>query len=365
MQVLFAGDLHVAYSQAYVQSKPEPSPQLDEAFAGQMNGLCGAAWPGFLCLATGLHSGRVGFRVELHDSEPPVDDAWEDVVEVSFLPAGEPVALAEWPGASVSVLEVPQAHLRARYCAHGMDEGRAADTRLDGMPELDRYLLQFWPAASAPDRVLKQTSACATYAQQYARTLSPPPTPQERAGRQMKVEREAEARRRQFEIDLNWGGVPPSERLENLRANIVGLVKLDRALADALARAEPAVQRDIARWAARRACDAAGVSVLDWVARGLEALDRGDPLQAPFDDDAMLSEVLLGKDVVLEAVVADNTRPTENIWLPAAAVSALLSAVGPDPLVAAVDTLYAAAVTFGDDYSLLFQQLRAAFPQLR
>ena len=79
----------------------------------------------------------------------------------------------------------------------------------------------------------------------------------------------------------------------------------------------------------------------------------------------MLSEVLLGKDVVLEAVVADNTRPTENIWLPAAAVPALLSAVGPDPLVAAVDTPFAAAFTFGDGYSVLFQPLRSAFPKLR
>jgi hypothetical protein len=47
VQVLFTSGLHVPYGQVYVQSGVE-SPQADlrDAFAGQVNGLCGAATTG-------------------------------------------------------------------------------------------------------------------------------------------------------------------------------------------------------------------------------------------------------------------------------------------------------------------------------
>jgi hypothetical protein len=49
--------------------------------AGHLHASCGAAVAGALFLSTGLHSGKVGFTVELHDSRPPVDESWERVVE--------------------------------------------------------------------------------------------------------------------------------------------------------------------------------------------------------------------------------------------------------------------------------------------
>ena len=43
-----------------------------------------------------LHTGTVGFEVRVHDQEPPVDDTFEDIAEVSFRPATDAVQLVEW-----------------------------------------------------------------------------------------------------------------------------------------------------------------------------------------------------------------------------------------------------------------------------
>ncbi len=88
--------MHVHYGQVYVESGGQnPEEPLTTAFGGQVNGLCGGAWPGFLFTITGLHTGHVGFTVELHDQAPP-EDLWEEVVEVTFRPTSETVALVQW-----------------------------------------------------------------------------------------------------------------------------------------------------------------------------------------------------------------------------------------------------------------------------
>ena len=81
---------------------------------------------------------------------PPVDDGWEEVVEVSFAPRSARVALVEWAGTASWPLELERVDYRVRYCATGMEAGRARDTLLEGEPPLDRYLLQFWPARQSP-----------------------------------------------------------------------------------------------------------------------------------------------------------------------------------------------------------------------
>jgi hypothetical protein len=174
MRVLFDGEPHVHYGQIYVHSSSDWFSDLGAAFAGQSNGLCGAAVPGALFLITGLHTGNVGFTVELHAAEPPVGGEWEEVVEASFRPAGLPVALVGWAGEASWPLDLPAGDLRGRYCGIGLDAGHATDTRMDGEPMVDRYLLQFWPAAPAPDRVLKQTGANAAYWHDFARHLRHP-----------------------------------------------------------------------------------------------------------------------------------------------------------------------------------------------
>jgi hypothetical protein len=49
-------------------------------------------------------------------------------------------------------------------------------TRLDGDPALDRYLLQLWPAAWAPDAVLRQSTEAAAYWNGVAQETQGPPS---------------------------------------------------------------------------------------------------------------------------------------------------------------------------------------------
>src|SRR5262245_38211876 len=99
------------------------------AFRGQTNGLCGVAVRGALWLITGLHSGRVGFTVDVLDAAPPIDDAWEEIVEVSFSVPGEDEALehdgkeiiyrdvylAEWAGGGSYRIPILPGTYRVRY----------------------------------------------------------------------------------------------------------------------------------------------------------------------------------------------------------------------------------------------------------
>jgi hypothetical protein len=156
---LFDGEVNVHFSQIYVESVARAS-GLDtaEAFAGQVNGLCGAASAGALFLVTGIATGPAEFTLELHDVEPPGSDDWPEVVEASFTPASSNVILVQWGGERHWSLDLEPVAYRVRYSSG------------------DRYLLQFWPAPAAPDRVVRQTGAAAAKRHRYARELPPPPT---------------------------------------------------------------------------------------------------------------------------------------------------------------------------------------------
>lgn len=95
VRTLMSGEALIDYAQIYVYAENRPDlPEWHECFAGQADGLCGAAAPGFLFLVIGLRTGDVGFVVELHDETPPLDDGWEEIVEVSFRPAGRTALVA-------------------------------------------------------------------------------------------------------------------------------------------------------------------------------------------------------------------------------------------------------------------------------
>lgn len=154
MKVLFDAKVGVAYSQVYVTSDDDWESDLDASFVGQANGLCGASQPGYLWLVVGTQNGDVRMRVELNEGEPQIDDAWEDIVEVSFVPNSEEVNLTEWAGEATYKLALPHAATyRVRYCC----------LLMDAQDESDRYVLSFWPAPVRPDAVVKQSSAWAAY----------------------------------------------------------------------------------------------------------------------------------------------------------------------------------------------------------
>ncbi|WNV88973.1 hypothetical protein [Umezawaea sp. Da 62-37] len=175
-------DVPVSYGQVYVAGADGFSEGMSKCFGGQRNGLCGAVEPGSLFLRIGLHTGDVGFAVQLHDRPPPVDEVWEDVVEVSFRPeVGTLLLLLCWGGDGAWPLDLEPVDHRVRFCARNMDHAQEGVIMVADDQVIDRYLLQFWPAPPEPDRVLKQTSDTAARKHRWARDLPPPPMAREKA----------------------------------------------------------------------------------------------------------------------------------------------------------------------------------------
>jgi hypothetical protein len=269
MRTVMTGPVSVSYSQIYVESA-EDYADLRECFAGQRNGLCGAAVPGKLFLMTGLHTGQVGFAVEVHDTMPSVEYSAEDVVEASYRPIGDAV-LAPWGGGMGWPLDLrPGVDYRVRYSAWNIDAGHQGGPPMDGESLVDRYLLQFWPARPAPDRVVKETSKQAAYWHKFAREQ---PTPAHFAEMKLEKARQAEEQRLAEHVAA-WGGALPSERMQGAPYGRE-LSALDRALVDALEQSDPQTLRAIARWAARRACEEAGYGGNEQIVGVLDRMDRG------------------------------------------------------------------------------------------
>ncbi|MEV0795278.1 hypothetical protein [Kribbella sp. NPDC050459] len=352
MRTLMTGPARVDYGQIYVESG-ERSPEVPESFGGQRNGLCGAAVAGALFLVTGMHTGRVGFGVELYDEAPTVDETWEEVVEASFRPAGG-VVLRGWDS-GYWPLELEQVDYRVRYCGWGMDAGHDAGPPEEDEPEIDRYVLQFWRAPSAPDEVIKQSSRTAAYWHGVARKTPPPPTPEQRAEmRRAREQREAEER--QAAKVASWGGSIPSERIQDSYMSVL-LVQYDRPLLDDLDQAGPDTLLKIARWAARRGCVATGLDRIDWIATRLDEMDAGGgpreltgPPPGTFDTDGPMLVSTVG-----------GAWP-HNLSAPLQALT-VIDKTFDEPLDAAIDTLLLAIDAVGDGHQLI-SELRQSFPDL-
>ncbi len=68
--------------------------------------------------------------------------------------------------------------------------------------------------------------------------------------------------------------------------------------------------------AARRACEAAGLTTLDWVADALTALAEGRPLPPPFDDDARMWQTLATDPRVPDRTVGRAVPPERPPFRP-------------------------------------------------
>lgn len=357
-QVLFDGDIHVHYGFLVLERGDRDDRVLEDLLAargGQSNGLCGARFPHHLVMATGLHTGGVPVRVERHDGAPVLDDRWEDVVEVPFDVADDEYALVGFDGGA-ALTGLPLGSCRARWSAKGMDAAHRQDTRLDGEPAPDRYLLQVWPAPPAPDDVLRQGSEQAAYWHGVARDTAPPPPPPppptaaELAALEVEEERRRLADAEAFELHWTWGGAAPSADLLAAGGRSSQLAAQDRALAEALVALPPEHQRALAVRAARVACGRARVEHRAWVADGLDRVARGEPLPPLWDDWAALLDLLFPVEegtVVERLVVATvgEAPPREPLAPEVAAVDAVLAAAEPGAAAAvtgAVDALASA-----------------------
>ncbi|WP_174887054.1 hypothetical protein [Streptomyces abyssomicinicus] len=126
-----------------------------------------------------------------------------------------------------------------------------------------------------------------------------------------------EWRRQHYEL-WQWHGRPPGEELRRrLRhSNVLGLLDYDSDLVHDLHAAGPATQRSVASLAARRACEAAGLTEVPWVARALTALAEGRPPGAPFDDEALMWQRLRSDPAVPSRAVAKGVPPARTPYFP-------------------------------------------------
>ncbi len=320
MLVVFDGRMDVAYMQAYVEPlEGGPEINIEEAFRGQANGLLGAAQPGALRLTTGLHTGDVGFRLVVADTQPPLGDEWEDVVEATFVPAGTSCVSLQ-SGEVLCEFELPPVPHRVRYSARGMDAASDAPPVTTDDPLLDHYELTFWPADPAPDIVVRRGSERGAYWHE-ARDLG---------------------KGRTQTLRNAWDEKPPSDGL--IAPWLVGRAP---GLVEALRAAEPGVQRAVAHWAARRAAEQAGIDRLDWVAAALTALERDQELPAPFDEPAeVYARMNEDKEFTRTTVTLEGQ---DGVDCQGQALFTLLMADTGNPLDAALDTLTEATSVFGDE----------------
>lgn len=127
-------------------------------------GLASTWEDGWVVLTVARQHGRVAFRIEVHDRTPTVDPAWDAVAELS-LRGGGTVRVTGWAGEdSVDGPLLPAVDMRARYAVHGGQDGseqfRAG--RWDEAPA-ESYVVQLWPAAPAPARVVTASSPWSQY----------------------------------------------------------------------------------------------------------------------------------------------------------------------------------------------------------
>ncbi|MEV7626046.1 hypothetical protein [Actinoplanes sp. NPDC089786] len=362
MTVLFDGEIHVHYRFINLTIAGE-MPDVSRASGGQRNGLCGAGVPDALAMITGLHTGSVPFTMTWHETEPPVSDEWEEVVEVPFAPSSTDLTLSAFDH-FYGVRLPATGSLRARYCARGLDEAADADTRMDE-PPIDHYLLELWPAPPAPDAVLRQTSRYAAYWHDHARKTPPPPTAEERAAARaaeeqrlaaVRAEQKAAAERRE------WGGRAPTPRLRELTGNARNMARSHRDLLDELAAQPPSAQREIATWLARQAFEIADLTGDPAAAAALTALESGDPLPPPFDTPEAAYDHIhprATRNFVGYVSFGKPTGPRPPIHRPSFAVPALFGAAESDPLQAIVEAFHHTEATFDDRKAELVPALRS------
>ncbi len=222
----------------------------------------------------------------------------------------------------------------------------------------DAYLLQFWPAAPAPDRILRQTSPRAAYWHRAHRGRPLPAAEQEAEDRTVSDEHHRYLREKYGEI--------PDARLQAIDGYTVGLLLIDRELVLALAELDDDVLGQVARWSALRALSVAGLTEHPVTAPAVAALRAGQPLPAPFDDEfgyysvveALMTRTYVPRLPVLEG--EPGAEEEQQLY----ALSTLGTLAGGNPLAVAAGIVEGTAIAFGPDHYLGFlADLRVEFPQ--
>ncbi|WP_028045838.1 hypothetical protein [Cellulomonas sp. URHE0023] len=116
-------------------------------------------------LTTARQHGRVAVEAQVLERQPPLDPAWDAVVEMS-LRTGEGAQVCGWAGTGVVAIPVPPGiDVRVRYVVLDGQIGSEQFNRPHESDEspAERYLLQMWPAPPTAARTLAATSPWSQY----------------------------------------------------------------------------------------------------------------------------------------------------------------------------------------------------------
>jgi hypothetical protein len=253
MELVFEDTLFVHYGFVFLSPADEQDPDLDKSRRGQVNGLLGAGTGDALALTTGTHTGDVPLRVEWYETQPELDDDWDDVVEATVDITGRRMRLAAFDDHREVKLPATGPH-RARLCAAGFEAARL-EKELEDDRTADRYLLQLWPAAHAEDAIVRVSGPAAQYWHDEARNIT-------------SMSEQDWAARQEASVPSDAGGHAPW-------APSVGPGLSDERL---MADVPMSLRVELREPIARRACEAAGIANREPIRAALEALRDWQPL---------------------------------------------------------------------------------------
>lgn len=164
---LFSGVIGIDYGQFYIDN-PESGDEEDYldpegAFEGQQNDICGSSQSGKIFFVVGPQAGVISVDVVLCDSEPEIDEQYDEVVEVGFDRGSNPIALCEWGCEKTYPLDIPGGRYSVRYSIQGMDRDYDDDSDWNSPIEGQKHLIQIWPNDNPKERIIKVSTETAAY----------------------------------------------------------------------------------------------------------------------------------------------------------------------------------------------------------
>ena len=151
----------VVYGQFYFFSDTDWDGNLEACFSSQTNGLCGVSFPGIVFFITGLHTGNISLDVNLFESEPPLNELADEIVEASIEVVDPNIALESWGEEKKVELGLTPGTYRLRYRA--LDFGKAEDLGLYDEGDIEFYCVDIWSAPFSGDQIIKVQSEQAKY----------------------------------------------------------------------------------------------------------------------------------------------------------------------------------------------------------
>ncbi|PVX59539.1 hypothetical protein [Rhodococcus globerulus] len=329
-------------------------------YANSVEELLGAPWAG---RPTVLDR----FAVHLRPDHSHHSD-WEVIAE-SAIESRENLLLTTAAGSVISTLEpIPS----GRYHIRAYARGRDINAGLEVHEPSEHYLFHLWP--HEPDsmidlevrQILETDTAWSTEP-----SASNQPTEDDIDSRIVTIigpdgdpvrvgvySPEAEADRAQR---AHFGDRPLSAELESLYSAQY-MAGFDRELVERIEQLDETDQRAFARWCVHRAFDRAGISHIDWIAEGLDAVDKGRSRPEAFEN-GMVSAARLTADPRIIRTINTGIPGSADVIPQYQALAAFENDTAEElpPLEAAINALQHAAWTYGMDYHELLQSARTNF----